>query len=94
MCHSVAADVAWRLIDAGLSPETAVAAVENASLRNRRRFHGMRGDLSSLEGRSDLNGPVMAIIGDAVAGVIKLSEPLAVHRHEQAARAALEESRT
>ncbi len=68
MGRSVAADVAARLIDAGLSPDTAVAVVENASLANRRRFHGTLADLPSLEGRDDLTGPVMTIIGDAVAG--------------------------
>ena len=41
MGRSVAADVANRLIDAGLSPDTAVAVVENASLRrNAGCFHG------------------------------------------------------
>ena len=68
MGRSVAADVASRLIEAGLSPDTAVAVVENASLASRRRFHGTLADLPSLEARDDLTGPVMTIIGDAVAG--------------------------
>ena len=34
----------------------------------RRLFHGTLADLPSLEARSDLTGPVMTIIGDAVAG--------------------------
>lgn len=94
MGRSVAADVAGRLIEAGLSPDTAVAVVENASLKHRRRFHGTLADLPSLEARHDLTGPVMSIIGDAVAGAnFELSEPLAAHRHEQAARAALEGQR-
>jgi len=77
MGRSVAADVAGRLIGAGLSPYTAVAVVENASLESRRRFHGTLADLPSLEGRADLTGPVMTIIGDAVAGAnFELSEPL------------------
>jgi uroporphyrin-III C-methyltransferase/precorrin-2 dehydrogenase/sirohydrochlorin ferrochelatase len=85
MGRSVAADVAGRLIEAGLSPDTAVAVVENASLRNRRRFHGTLADLPSLEARDDLSGPVMTIIGDAVAGGdFELSEPLAAHSHVQA----------
>src|SRR6185312_6180150 len=66
MGRSVAADVAGRLIASGLSPDTAVAVVENASLANRRRFHGTLADLPSLEARADLTGPVMTIIGDAV----------------------------
>lgn len=85
MGRSVAADVASRLIDAGLSPDTAVAVVENASLPNRRRFHGTLADLPSLENRADLTGPVMTVIGDAVAGAnFDLSEPLAAHRRDAA----------
>lgn len=85
MGRSVAAEVAGRLIEAGLSPDTAVAVVENASLANRRRFHGTLADLPSLEARADLSGPVMTIIGDAVAGAnFERSEPLAAHRHEGA----------
>ncbi len=42
--------------------------VENASLPDRRRFHGTLADLPSLQDRADLVGPVMTIIGDAVAG--------------------------
>src|SRR5438552_7303668 len=89
--RSVAAEVAGRLIEAGLSPDTAVAVVENASLGNRRRFHGTLADLPSLEARADLTGPVMTIIGDAVAGAnFERSEPLAAHRHEEAAGTAAE----
>jgi uroporphyrin-III C-methyltransferase/precorrin-2 dehydrogenase/sirohydrochlorin ferrochelatase len=81
MGRSVAADVAGRLMDAGLSPDTAVAVVENASLRDRRRFHGTLADLPSLQARDDLGGPVMTIIGDAVAGAdFSRSEPLAAYR--------------
>ncbi|BCM21726.1 siroheme synthase CysG [Mesorhizobium sp. J8] len=96
MGRSVAAEVAGRLIEAGLSPDTAVAAVENASLGTRRRFHGTLADLPSLEARGDLTGPVMTIIGDAVAGAnFERSEPLAAHRcedtgHEGAASAVAE----
>jgi uroporphyrin-III C-methyltransferase/precorrin-2 dehydrogenase/sirohydrochlorin ferrochelatase len=85
MGRSVAADVASRLIEAGLSPDTAVAVVENASLAHRRLFHGTLADLPSLEARGDLTGPVMTIIGDAVAGAnFDRSEPLAAHRQEAA----------
>ncbi|MGP2493832.1 siroheme synthase CysG [Mesorhizobium sp. PUT5] len=89
MGRSVAVEVAGRLIEAGLSPDTAVAIVENASLAGRRRFHGTLADLPSLSGRDDLSGPVMTIIGDAVAGAnFDRSEPLAAHRHRHAAPAA------
>jgi uroporphyrin-III C-methyltransferase/precorrin-2 dehydrogenase/sirohydrochlorin ferrochelatase len=68
MGRSVAAGVAGKLIAAGLSPDTAVAVVENASLPMRRLLHGTLADLPSLEARAELAGPVMTIIGDAVAG--------------------------
>jgi len=78
MGRSTAADVATRLTEAGLSPDTAVAVVENASLATKRMFHGTLADLPSLEGREDLTGPVMTIIGDAVAGAnFRKSVPLA-----------------
>src|SRR6185312_725846 len=78
MGRSVAADVAGRLIEAGLSPDTAVAVVENASLPAQRRLHGTLADLPSLQARDDLDGPVMTIIGDAVAGAnFTKSQPLA-----------------
>jgi uroporphyrin-III C-methyltransferase/precorrin-2 dehydrogenase/sirohydrochlorin ferrochelatase len=78
MGRSIAAEVAARLIEAGLSPDTAVAVVENASRSDKRLFHGTLADLPSLELRTDLTGPVMTIIGDAVAGAnFGLSEPLA-----------------
>jgi uroporphyrin-III C-methyltransferase/precorrin-2 dehydrogenase/sirohydrochlorin ferrochelatase len=78
MGRSVAADVAARLTRAGLASDTAVAVVENASLGTRRLLHGTLADLPSLEARDDLSGPVMTIIGDAVAGAnFSRSEPLA-----------------
>lgn len=78
MGRSTAADVAARLIAAGLSPDTAVAVVENASLPSRRMLHGTLSDLPSLEAHAELTGPVMTIIGDAVAGAdFSRSAPLA-----------------
>jgi uroporphyrin-III C-methyltransferase / precorrin-2 dehydrogenase / sirohydrochlorin ferrochelatase len=78
MGRSVAAEVAERLIEAGLSPDTAVAVVENASLGGRRLFHGTIADLPALGSRDELTGPVMTLIGDAVAGAnFAKSEPLA-----------------
>jgi uroporphyrin-III C-methyltransferase/precorrin-2 dehydrogenase/sirohydrochlorin ferrochelatase len=78
MGRSVAADVAARLMEAGLASDTAVAVVESASLPDRRRFHGTLADLPSLAARDDLGGPVMTIIGDAVAGAnFSRSQPLA-----------------
>ncbi|TKT83042.1 siroheme synthase CysG [Aquamicrobium sp. LC103] len=86
MGRSTAAEVAARLAAAGLSPDTAVAVVENASLGRRRLFHGTLADLPSLQDRADLDGPVMTIIGDAVAGAnFERSEPLAARIGAEAA---------
>ena len=77
MGRSVAASVAGRLVEAGLSPDTTVAVVENASRTDRRLFHGVLKELPDLEAREDLAGPVMVIIGEAVAGAnFQRSEPL------------------
>ena len=78
MGRSVAASVAGRLMEAGLPAETTVAVVENASRREKRMLHGTLKDLPGLEHRDDLGGPVMVIIGDAVAGAnFDRSVPLA-----------------
>ncbi|CAN7431802.1 siroheme synthase CysG [Rhizobium sp. LjRoot30] len=77
MGRTVAASVAERLMSAGLPAETTVAVVENASRADRRLLHGTLRDLPDLQHREDLDGPVMVIIGDAVAGAnFELSEPL------------------
>ena len=77
MGASVAASVAARLIATGLHEDTAVAVVENASRKDKRLFHGTRKDLPALESMA-LSGPVMVIIGDAVAGsTIDRAEALA-----------------
>lgn len=86
MGRSVAADVAARLMEAGLSPDTAVAVVENASRAGKRLLHGVLADLPSLANRADLAGPVMTLIGDAVAGAnFNHSTPLAVRVPAEAA---------
>jgi uroporphyrin-III C-methyltransferase / precorrin-2 dehydrogenase / sirohydrochlorin ferrochelatase len=78
MGRTVAASVAGRLMAAGLSPDTTVAVVENASRRDKRLLHGTLKDLPGLEHRDELTGPVMVIIGDAVAGAnFERSEALA-----------------
>ncbi|MCB4918873.1 siroheme synthase CysG [Brucella sp. ZJ1_1] len=79
MGSTVAASVAARLIAAGLHEDTAVAVVENASRQDKRLFHGTLKDLPDLESRKELSGPVMVIIGDAVAGAaIDKAEALAL----------------
>jgi len=83
MGKSTAADVSGRLSAAGLSPDTAVAVVENASLPHSRLLHGTLADLPVLSEFDDLTGPVLTIIGDAVAGAcLAASEPLANRKTE------------
>ncbi|ASY62768.1 Siroheme synthase [Sinorhizobium sojae CCBAU 05684] len=83
MGRTVAASVAGRLMKAGLAPETTVAVIENASRAERRLLHGTLRDLPGLEDRTELDGPVMVIIGDAVAGAnFARSEPLVAGRRQ------------
>lgn len=67
MGRSVAASVARKLTEAGLGVETTVAVVENASRAGRKLYHGTLADLPLIERAEGLDGPVMVIIGDAVA---------------------------
>ncbi|RVI45248.1 siroheme synthase CysG [Sinorhizobium medicae] len=81
MGRTVAASVASRLMQAGLPQDTTVAVIENASRAERRLLHGTLRDLPDLETRTELDGPVMVIIGEAVAGAnFERSEPLAAAR--------------
>jgi uroporphyrin-III C-methyltransferase/precorrin-2 dehydrogenase/sirohydrochlorin ferrochelatase len=78
MGRSVAATVAERLTAAGLASDTAVAIVENASRSDRRLLHATLHELPLIAEVPDLSGPVMVIIGDAVAGAnFTRSTPLA-----------------
>ncbi|MHB0950352.1 MAG: siroheme synthase CysG [Allorhizobium sp.] len=87
MGRTVAASVAGRLMAAGLAEDTTVAVVENAGRGDRRLMHGTLKELPDLENRVELNGPVMVIIGDAVAGAnFRHSKPL---RGKIASRATL-----
>ncbi|ACP25086.1 siroheme synthase [Sinorhizobium fredii NGR234] len=85
MGRTVAASVAGRLMQAGLPAETTVAVIENASRAERRLLHGILRELPDIENRTELDGPVMVIIGDAVAGAnFDRSEPLAAGRRHGA----------
>jgi uroporphyrin-III C-methyltransferase/precorrin-2 dehydrogenase/sirohydrochlorin ferrochelatase len=88
MGRSVAADVAARLIEAGLSPDTAVAVVENASLPSTAAAcTGRWPTCRRCRPATISTGPVMTIIGDAVAGAnFAHSEPLAALAAASAAR--------
>lgn len=77
MGRTVAATVATRLIAAGLDQNTTVAVVEHAGRNEKRLLHGTLENLPALESNQDLSGPVMVIIGDAVAGAnFENSRPL------------------
>lgn len=77
MGRTVAASVAERLMAAGLAEDTTVAIVENAGRQDKRLLHGTLKELPGLEARVELTGPVMVIIGDAVAGAdFSRSKPL------------------
>ncbi|MFM9857568.1 siroheme synthase CysG [Pseudoxanthobacter sp. M-2] len=67
MGKTVAAAVAERLVEAGLSPATPVAAIENASQSGERVLAGTVADLAALAGRDDVAGPVLIVVGDVVA---------------------------
>ncbi|ATU93278.1 siroheme synthase CysG [Phyllobacterium zundukense] len=91
MGRSVAASVAERLMQAGLHADTGVGVIENAGRPERRMFHGTLNDLPALEQRNDLDGPVMVVIGDAVAGAaIDKAEPLAAQNKNSVAPRHLE----
>jgi uroporphyrin-III C-methyltransferase / precorrin-2 dehydrogenase / sirohydrochlorin ferrochelatase len=86
MGRSVAAEVASRLMDAGLARHTPAAAIENASLPGRRLFAGSLGDLAGLSDREDVDGPALILIGPAVAeGALGSAEPFAPGRGSIAA---------
>lgn len=68
MGRTVAASVASRLMQAGLPDTTPVAVIESASREDKRLLHGTLCELPDLEHRDELSGPVMVIIGEAVAG--------------------------
>ncbi len=86
MGRSVAAEISARLMEAGLSPQTPVALVENAGMANRRLLAGALSELARVESRDDLTGPVLTLIGDAVAAAnLENAEPLATALAAQAA---------
>lgn len=77
MGKTVAAAVAERLVEAGLSPATPVAAIENASQPGERVLAGTVADLAALAGRDDVAGPVLIVVGDVVAHAdLSTAEPL------------------
>lgn len=67
MGRSVAGKVSEQLIAAGVSPATRVAAIENAARADEKILVGVLRDLPFLSARDDLDGPVLILIGDALA---------------------------
>ncbi|MES0880312.1 siroheme synthase CysG [Roseibium sp. SCP14] len=87
MGRSVAASVATRMIGAGLKPETPVAVIENAAHPDERQFAGTISELAVLSDRTEIDGPVLIVIGEAVGhAALNNAEPLAP---VEAARAAV-----
>ncbi len=78
MGRSVAAAVASKLIGAGLRPGTPVAIIESAAHPDERQFSGTLSDLAVLQNRTEIGGPVLIVIGEAVGhAVLNNAEPLA-----------------
>ncbi|MFC7052153.1 siroheme synthase CysG [Hansschlegelia quercus] len=86
MGRSVAGSVADRLAAAGLSPDTPVVAIENATRADERILTGRLSGLAALNLRGDLEGPVLILIGDALRQAsFEVAEPLAASETIRAA---------
>jgi uroporphyrin-III C-methyltransferase/precorrin-2 dehydrogenase/sirohydrochlorin ferrochelatase len=75
MGHTVAAKVAARLIEAGMSASTPVAVIENASRPDKRAYAGRLDELADIADRPEIVGPVLIIVGDVVAAGAIVGEP-------------------
>ena len=78
MGRTVAAKVAARLIEAGLSASTPVAVIENASRADRRAYAGRLDGLAALAARPETAGPVLIIVGEVVAAGALAGAPAAL----------------
>lgn len=88
MGRSVAGAVAERLTEAGLAPDTPVAAIENASRADESILTGTLRDLPALSQRGDVTGPVLILIGRALADAGRAeTAPIAAARDHGAAAA-------
>lgn len=67
MGRTVAAQTYERLVAHGVSPSTPVAAIENAGRKDSRALIGTLADLPALAQRDDVTGPVLILVGEAVA---------------------------
>lgn len=86
MGRSVADRIAARLHAAGASPALPAVAVENAGRAGRRVLAGTLGELPALAARADLDGPVLVLLGAALAEAdIAAAEELARGQHRRVA---------
>ena len=77
MGRTVAATVAARMIGAGLKSETPVAVIENAAHPDERQFSGTLSELTVLSNCTEIDGPVLIVIGEAVGhAALEHAEPL------------------
>nr|WP_246225153.1 siroheme synthase CysG [Pseudochelatococcus lubricantis] len=67
MGRTAAVETYERLVGNGVAPSTPVAAIENAGRADSRAFFGRLADLPGLAERVDVAGPVLILVGDAVA---------------------------
>ena len=80
MGRTVAAKVATRLIEAGLSASTPVAVIENASRPDHRAYAGRLSDLAAIAAIDDIAGPVLILVGEVVALGNIVEAPLALSK--------------
>lgn len=86
MGRSVADRIAARLGEAGASPDLPAIAIENAGRAGRRVLAGTLAELPALAARADLEGPVLVLVGAALADAgIAAAESLAQGRHRRVA---------
>lgn len=78
MGRTAAVETFERLVRHGVSPVTPVAAIENAGRKGSRALVGHLSDLPALEARGDISGPVLILVGEALAaGDFGFAEPIA-----------------
>ncbi len=78
MGRTVAAKVAARLVEAGMSAATPVAVIENASRADAHAFAGRLDELATIAARPEIAGPVLIIVGDVVAAGAIAGAPAAL----------------
>jgi uroporphyrin-III C-methyltransferase/precorrin-2 dehydrogenase/sirohydrochlorin ferrochelatase len=86
MGRSVADRVTARLREAGASLDLPAIAIENAGRVGRRVLAGTLGELAALAARTDLDGPVLVLVGAALAEAdVAAAESLAQGRYRRIA---------